>query len=183
MAEIRTNVSEKIYNISSWHGVNEAPEGEARLRPGEAAEMRNFRVTSGGALKKRPGSRNVAGLLAGYVPRVREGTRRLLMTDEGLSPEYELRPRMAADGVGRVTPAGEPVRTDSGGAGAYRGYFLERDGQCWQLSDCVSRPGSGSEDIIGGKASPGDLAAICSGSEVWTRGGETTGQGERTLDV
>ena len=75
MAKIQANVSERIFNISNWHGVNEAPEGEARLRLGEAAVMKNFCVTSGGALKKRPGSRNVAELLSAYTIKTEDNSR------------------------------------------------------------------------------------------------------------
>ncbi|HIT30120.1 MAG TPA: hypothetical protein IAC26_04685, partial [Candidatus Scatomorpha stercoravium] len=45
MATIATNISERVYQIKRWRGVNEAAEGEAALAMGEAAAMRNFRVT------------------------------------------------------------------------------------------------------------------------------------------
>lgn len=51
MAQIITSVSEAVYQIKKWLGVNEALEGEASLKMGEAALMRNFKVTAGGALK------------------------------------------------------------------------------------------------------------------------------------
>ena len=66
MAKIQTNVSESVFSVKRWRGVNEAEEGEAALKNGEGAVCRNFRVTSGGALKKRNGSKNVAGLMSGY---------------------------------------------------------------------------------------------------------------------
>ena len=47
MAQIVTNVQERIYQIKRWLGVNEAQEGEASLKMGEAAVMRNFKVTAG----------------------------------------------------------------------------------------------------------------------------------------
>ena len=73
MAQIVTNVQERIYQIKRWLGVNEAQEGEASLKMGEAALMRNFKVTAGGALKKRAGSRNIAGLMSGYTVEVDTG--------------------------------------------------------------------------------------------------------------
>lgn len=52
MAQIISPASEAVYQIKKWLGVNEAQEGEASLKMGEAAVMRNFKVTDGGALKK-----------------------------------------------------------------------------------------------------------------------------------
>ena len=56
MASVNTNVSESVYQIKQWKGVNEAQEGEASLEMGEAAVMRNFKVTAGGALGQRSGT-------------------------------------------------------------------------------------------------------------------------------
>ena len=64
MAQIVTNVQERIYQIKRWLGVNEAQEGEASLKMGEAAVMRNFKVTAGGALKKRGEMDNIPELVA-----------------------------------------------------------------------------------------------------------------------
>ena len=44
MARVPTNISESVYQIKQWKGVNEAQEGEASLEMGEAAVMRNFKV-------------------------------------------------------------------------------------------------------------------------------------------
>ena len=82
MAQIVTNVQERIYQIKRWLGVNEAQEGEASLKMGEAAVMRNFKVTDGGALKKRAGSRSIAGLMSGYTVEVDTGTTTVLLTEE-----------------------------------------------------------------------------------------------------
>ena len=82
MAQIVTNVQERIYQIKRWLGVNEAQEGEASLKMGEAAVMRNFKVTAGGALKKRGGSKNIAGLMSGYTVEVDTGTTTVLLTEE-----------------------------------------------------------------------------------------------------
>ena len=53
MAKVQAAANEKIYQIKRWLGVNQALEGEASLKIGEAADMRNFKVTAGGALQKR----------------------------------------------------------------------------------------------------------------------------------
>ena len=55
MAQIRVNTSEKIYPIRAWLGLNENPDGDTKLKMGEAAQMRNFCITRDGNLQRRPG--------------------------------------------------------------------------------------------------------------------------------
>jgi len=59
MAQITGAADERIFQIQRWLGVNENPDGDTKLKMGEAAEMRNFRVTRDGNLQKRPGTRAV----------------------------------------------------------------------------------------------------------------------------
>lgn len=79
MAEISTTEDTKIYQIKSWLGLNESPDGDTRLRLGEAAVMRNFRITREKHLQIRPGyaamcrlgeDTPVRGLWEGYVNKV-----------------------------------------------------------------------------------------------------------------
>lgn len=44
-----------LFQIERWLGLNESPDGDVGLKPGEAAVMRNVRVTPEGHLKTRPG--------------------------------------------------------------------------------------------------------------------------------
>lgn len=55
MAKITSSSEEKVYKISEWLGLNENPDGDTRLKLGEAAVMRNFKITRDGSLQKRPG--------------------------------------------------------------------------------------------------------------------------------
>ena len=55
MAKISTNTEETVYRISEWLGVNECPDGDTEIKPGEAAELKNFRITADGNLRPRPG--------------------------------------------------------------------------------------------------------------------------------
>lgn len=55
MAKIRAATEERVFAADKWYGLNQAGDGDTNLRMGEAAEMLNFRVTSDGKLKKRPG--------------------------------------------------------------------------------------------------------------------------------
>ena len=83
MATIRTSDNTKIYQLSRWLGLNESPDGDTGLKAGEAAVMRNFRITREGHLQIRPGyapmctlseGNPVQGLWSGWV----DGARCLL---------------------------------------------------------------------------------------------------------
>ena len=56
MATIKANTNEKVFGISQWGGLNEHPDGDTRLKMGEASTMINWRITKDGNLKRRPGS-------------------------------------------------------------------------------------------------------------------------------
>ena len=55
MANINASQQEATFQIKRWLGLNENPDGDISLKMGEAAEMRNFRITKEGHLQKRPG--------------------------------------------------------------------------------------------------------------------------------
>lgn len=76
MAQIATTDSTKIYQLQKWLGLNESPDGDTGLKLGEAAVMRNFRITRESHLQIRPGYAHVCtlsenspvrGLWSGYV--------------------------------------------------------------------------------------------------------------------
>ncbi|MGE4485345.1 MAG: hypothetical protein AB7C97_09590 [Oscillospiraceae bacterium] len=76
MATISASSNEKIYQIKKWLGINQCPDGDTDLKNGEAAVMKNFRITADGALQVRPGTKTIAelradapvrGLWTGYV--------------------------------------------------------------------------------------------------------------------
>ena len=67
-------MNEKIVGIQKWLGVNQAGTDDTSLKLGEASEMRNWRVTQDGALRKRPGMKavhtfpgEIQGTWCGYV--------------------------------------------------------------------------------------------------------------------
>lgn len=62
MAEIRAATNEKVFQIAAFRGLNQAPDGDTKLKLGEAAEMDNFRITRDGNLQRRPGLRTVVDL-------------------------------------------------------------------------------------------------------------------------
>lgn len=123
MATVATNVSEAVYQIKRWRGVNEAPEGEASLQMGEAAVMRNFKVTAGGALKKRGGSVNVAGLLSSYTAEA-VGPELPLFAEQGASTlTLTLYPGVEADSMGELRLTGTPETVDAESAGSHVGWY------------------------------------------------------------
>lgn len=65
MANITGSASEKVFQIQKWLGLNENPDGDTKLKMGEAAAMRNFRVTRDGNLQKRPGTKAIQTVAAG----------------------------------------------------------------------------------------------------------------------
>lgn len=56
MATISTSTSEKVISIKQFLGLNENPDGDNKLKTGEATICRNFKVTNSGNLMKRYGS-------------------------------------------------------------------------------------------------------------------------------
>lgn len=56
---------EKIFRIDKFLGLNEAPDGDTGLKFGEAADMRNFKITPEGNLQLRPGTFTVCTISAG----------------------------------------------------------------------------------------------------------------------
>lgn len=55
MANINTSDGATVYKLTKWLGLNESPDGDTALKPGEAAVMRNFRITRENHLQLRPG--------------------------------------------------------------------------------------------------------------------------------
>ena len=66
MAQITGQTNESVYSIPKWLGLNEHPDGDTRLKLGEASVMENWRITRDGNLKRRPGLKLVMGLLGVY---------------------------------------------------------------------------------------------------------------------
>lgn len=75
MANIVTSSSTQIYQLQKWLGMNESPDGDTGLKMGEAAKMRNFKITRENHLQIRPGYAEkctladgpVRGMWCGYV--------------------------------------------------------------------------------------------------------------------
>jgi len=128
VAEILAAGKERVYRITKWLGVNQAQEGESRLSLGEAADMRNFRITSGGALRKRPGSRNVAGLLNAFNLVVNSSVNEVLMEERGTSEaRFTMYPTASVSGTGEIVLSGAPETVTNANADGHVGWYY-RDG-------------------------------------------------------
>ena len=66
MATISARTNDKVYSVQKWYGLNEHPDGDTRLKMGEASTMVNWRITRDGNLKLRPGQEFVFGLGPSY---------------------------------------------------------------------------------------------------------------------
>ena len=123
MATISANTNEKVFQITKWLGVNEAPEGESRLKYGEAAKMRNFKITAGGALRKRQGSKTVAGLMQGYSVVVGGEDKEFLLEENVSDVVYEMYRIAETDSVGKVIAAGSPTSVTHENANECVGFY------------------------------------------------------------
>lgn len=136
MAQIQGVTSEQIFQIKAWLGLNENPDGDTKLRMGEAAVMRNFKITRDGNLQRRPGSAMVKGLLQAYSLQVdAEATAALVNTK--VSSQLKMYPTATAGSDGFVTLSGEPVIVSYETATEYAGHYWNYgDTLIWQLVSC-----------------------------------------------
>ena len=87
MATITGATNEKIYNIPRWRGLNEHPDGDTRLKLGEASEMVNWKITRDGNLKRRPGTEEVVVFPKDYRLKVADEVSTLSF-DSDITIEY-----------------------------------------------------------------------------------------------
>lgn len=136
MAAISGATEEKIFQIKAWSGLNENPDGDTKLGLGEAAVMRNFRVTRDGNLQRRPGSAMIKGLMQSYQLSI-EAQGQVVRTDEGVSSKLIMRPAAAATSDGFITVSGTEVIVSYDNAASYAGYYWQRSNDyVYQLVSC-----------------------------------------------
>ena len=59
MSTIRANTNEGVFRITKFLGLNENPDGDTKLRLGEASRCTNWRITRDLNLKRRPGTKTL----------------------------------------------------------------------------------------------------------------------------
>ena len=67
MAQIVDSSDEKVFRIQEFLGLNESPDGDTKLKLGEASVMRNFKITRDHSLQKRPGMDSVGSIVGDNV--------------------------------------------------------------------------------------------------------------------
>ena len=65
MAKIAASTDEKIFQLKAFAGLHQNPDGDTKLKFGEAASMRNWKVTRDGNLQRRNGTKTVFTLCEG----------------------------------------------------------------------------------------------------------------------
>lgn len=157
MARLTAGIGEAYYAIKRWKGVNENPDGDTNLKDGEAAVMRNFRITDGGALRKRPGSELVAGLTESYVVDTDENREEVLVAETGkATATFTGYPYMVPDSVGVPTPDGEAVSITKNNWQNYVGYFVPHNNKLWRFKDLKETPATYIQTNTGGSFSSPD---------------------------
>lgn len=137
MAKITGQTEEKIFQIKKWGGLNQNPDGDTKLKMGEAAEMRNFRVTRDGNLQRRPGLALLKGLMQSYTLEISE-TAEIVRTDESYPSQLTMYPEAKVSEDGFVAMSGESVVVSYGNAEDYTGYYWRyTDDFNYQLVSCA----------------------------------------------
>ena len=143
MAKITSGSEEKVYKISEWLGLNENPDGDTRLRLGEAAAMRNFKITRDGSLQKRPG----LGSLAFVVQYYRWYGGYDDITVETTEPEIEVYMDAQVDkNTGEVTLSETwmlPSDFDASGYEENQNILFQTDGRYYTAISCYYNDATG----------------------------------------
>jgi len=83
MATISGATNERVYTIPRWLGLNEHPDGDTKMKFGEASKMVNWKITRDGNLKRRPGTEFVAGLCSSYEVVIEPDIQRITEIKDG----------------------------------------------------------------------------------------------------
>lgn len=137
MAKITGTTEEKVFRIQEWRGLNENPDGDTKLKLGEASVMRNFRVTRDGNLQRRPGTALVKGLMQTYTLEEEETGAAVLVYDK-VSGQLTMRPTAEASEDGFVTLSGESAVVSYDNAEEHAGWYWKRGEETvYKLASCT----------------------------------------------
>lgn len=137
MATIRSSSREKVFSCKAWLGLHESPDGDTKLKFGEAANIRNWRITRDRNLKVRPGEDVISGLCRSYSLLVASTVEDARIDNDTSSVLTMYPTASAADG--KITLSGTSVSVKSDSAFQYAGYYWrETKFKVWQLVSCDS---------------------------------------------
>ena len=86
MATINASTSEKVFSLTAFLGLNQNPDGDTKLKMGEAADMYNFRVTRDRNLQRRPGTKTMKDTETGKPIKVTEVINEHTLLVEEITP-------------------------------------------------------------------------------------------------
>lgn len=137
MAKISATTSEKIFQLKQFYGLNENADGDTKLKMGEAAAMRNFRVTRDGNLQRRPGTLTIKGLAQEYTLDVSTTAETVFEAATALMKLKMYPTANIVDGI--IELSGEAVNVDKDNAAENTGLYWRRDAShIWKLKDCTA---------------------------------------------
>lgn len=141
MAEIKASSDEKVFRIQEFLGLNESPDGDTKLKLGEASVMRNFKITRDRSLQKRPGLRTVGMLLDDYALEISD-TSSVVRVDNNVASTLTMYPTAEiSDGI---QLSGQSASVTFSNWSKYTGFFWEgTDGNFYQLDKCISKTEAG----------------------------------------
>lgn len=133
MAKITGNTQEKIFPIKSWGGLNENPDGDTKLKLGEASVMTNWRITRDGNLKRRPGSEFVCGCRNTYNPNY-SGVESVVFTTDDADREVDLCDGIICSNQGKLSTTGTIRVVTAETANTYINKYFYHKGKFWKFS-------------------------------------------------
>lgn len=132
MATIRGTTDERVFRLLNWKGLNENPDGDTKLDLGEAAVIRNFRITRDGNLQRRPGMDQVVGVMQSYS--LDEGTEEIARTDTNVCSQLTMNQTASATSDGFIDLSGDDIVVDYDNWTDYVGYYWRYDKHhVWKL--------------------------------------------------
>lgn len=161
-------VRSAYYGIKKWLGVCESPDGDVNLRDGEAAEMRNFRITDSGAMQIRPGSKNVAGLMPASGYDISLGEETALFTElNSTTLSLTVFDECTLSSVGMPSLSGTESTLSFSASQDMQGSFFESGGKIYKFVRCTKGANGeteGTQDVPGGYVRLGDEIRYSPGS-------------------
>lgn len=154
MATIQANIKEKVFPIRQFLGLNQAPNGDANLKYGEAAAMQNFKITDDYSLQIRPGTKTIAGLLSNYSLSVATATTIVKTELNTSTATFTVSPAANISTTGIISLSGISGTVTQSNYSSYSGYFWKDSttGLTYKLGTCTYSVASG-EHVSGGSIS------------------------------
>ena len=172
MSRLSANVRTGTYSIKTWLGVNECPDGDTQLKNGEAAKMRNFRITRSGSLKKRPGLERAARLLSGVE--TAEGEETVILTETNVTEfEAETYASVSISDMGGIELNGAAVTVNYQNWHSCVGRYMDAGNLgAYKLTRCVYETGAaGTTHVDGGCVSFAQRSTAVRGNDGYLQDG------------